>query len=79
MRGNTLVVRGERWRVEEGASVAATVPPFATYLSETPAAYRIVFVHCATGRKRYADWHNPLDMCDIGDLQIMFGGSRKDP
>ncbi|MFW6084697.1 MAG: hypothetical protein ACODAA_05735 [Gemmatimonadota bacterium] len=77
MRSKTFVVRGDRWIVEEEAPVTNVRAASSGYVSETPAMYRIVFVHAATGRTRSAEWHNPLDMCDIEDLQIMFADSRR--
>lgn len=77
MRSKTFVVDGDRWIVEEEAPVTTALAASTTYVSETPAMYRIVFVHAATGRTRCAEWHNSLDMCDIEDLQIMFAGSRR--
>lgn len=77
MPRKTFVIDGERWIVEEGARVTPRFAMTSGYVSETPSKHQIVFVHAATGRKRCAEWHNPLAMCDIGDLQIMFADSRK--
>jgi hypothetical protein len=67
---------GERWVVEEEAPVAVAYPTFRSYISETVGSYTIVFRDPVSQKKRYAEWHNPLEMCDIEDLQIMFAGSR---
>ena len=77
MQHKTFVVGGERWSVtEEEAPAMATFPTYRSYVSESVGSYTIVFVHLATRKTRYADWHNPLNMCDIEDLQIMFADSR---
>ena len=77
MQGKTFVSGGERWRVtEEEAPVMAAFPTYRSYVSESVGSYTIVFVHPISHKKRYADWHNPLGMCDIEDLQIMFADSR---
>ena len=77
MQGKTFVAGGERWNVEEQAVPAVAVfPTYGSYQSESVGSYTIVFVHPVSHKKRYADWHNPLSMCDIEDLQIMFEGSR---
>ncbi|TFG65294.1 MAG: hypothetical protein E4H28_04370 [Gemmatimonadales bacterium] len=77
MQQKTFVAGGERWSVtEEEAPVMATIPTYRSYVSESVGSYTIVFVHPISHKKRYADWHNPLSMCDIGDLQIMFAESR---
>ena len=76
MPGKTFVARGERWRVEEEAPVAVTFPTYRSYTSESVGSYTIVFVHPISHKKRYADWHNPLSMCDIEDLQMIFEESR---
>lgn len=75
--GKTFVTGGERWGVEEQESpVVAVFPTYGSYQSESVGSYMILFVHPISRKKRYADWHNPLSMCDIEDLQIMFEGSR---
>ncbi len=78
MKGKTFVTGGERWSVEEEEQVPAiaTFPTFGSYTSESVGSYTIVFVHPMTQQKRFAEWHNPLNMCDIEDLQIMFAESR---
>ena len=77
MRSKIFVVDGDRWIVEQEVPVTTAFLASSTYVSETPALYRIVFVQAATGRTRCAEWHNPLDMCDVEDLQIMFADSRQ--
>ena len=76
MSGKTFIVGGERWSVEEEAAIVANFPTFRSYVSESVGSYTIVFVQPISQKKRYADWHNPLSMCDIEDLQIMFAESR---
>jgi hypothetical protein len=76
VRGKLFVTGGERWGVEEEAPAVATFPTYGSYTSESVGSYTIVFVHPISHKKRYADWHNPLSMCDIEDLQIMFAASR---
>ena len=79
MQGKTFVAGGERWNVEEeatAAAAAAVYPTYGSYQSQSGGVHTIVFVHPISQKKRYADSHNPLNMCDIGDLQIMFAGSR---
>lgn len=79
MQTKTFVAGGERWTVEEAeiqARAAAIFPTYGSYRSQFAESYTIVFVHPLSMKKRYADWHNPLSMCDIGDLQILFAGSR---
>lgn len=78
MQGKTFVTGGERWNVEEEeqeAPVVAAFPTYGSYQSESVGSYTIVFVQPISRKKRYADWHNPLSMCDIEDLQIMFEAS----
>lgn len=76
MQGKSFVAMGERWIVEEDEAVPLNVPTFRSYVSESVGSYTIVFRNPISQKKRYADWHNPLDMCDIEDLQLMFAGSR---
>jgi len=76
VRGRSFVALGERWIVEEEAPAAVTYPTFRSYVSESVGTHTVVFVHPVSRKKRYAEWHNPLDMCDIEDLQLMFAGSR---
>lgn len=76
MRGRSFVALGERWIVEEDAPVAVTFPTYRSYVSESVGSYTIVFRNPISQKKRYAEWHNPLDMCDIEDLQLMFASSR---
>ncbi len=79
MQGKSFVSGGERWMVEEDATDATAVavyPTYGSHQSQYGGAHTIIFVHPVSEKKRYADWHNPLSMCDIGDLQIIFAGSR---
>jgi hypothetical protein len=79
VQGKSFVSGGERWNVEEDATAATAVavyPTYGSYESQSGGTHTIVFVHPVSQKKRYADWLNPLSMCDIGDLQIMFAGSR---
>ena len=76
MQGRAFVAMGERWVVEEDEPVAVTYPTYRSYVSESVGSYTIVFRSPISQKRRYADWHNPLDMCDVEDLQIMFAASR---
>ena len=67
---------GERWVVEQDVPVPLTFPTYRSYVSESVGSYTIVFRNPVSQKKRYAEWHNPLEMCDIEDLQLMFAGSR---
>lgn len=67
---------GERWIVEEDEAVPLNFPTYRSYVSESVGSYTIVFRNPISQKKRFADWHNPLEMCDVEDLQLMFAGSR---
>ena len=71
-----VVVRGDRWTVQEDEPVDLGIPTYRAYKSETAPYHKIVFVHPVSHKRREAEWHNPLEMCDTEDLQIMFEGSR---
>ena len=76
MTARIFVAGGDRWRVEEGASVGIAAGESGSYVSETPDSYTIVFFHAITRERRQTNWHNPLSQCTVEDLQIMLEASR---